>query len=166
MTPHTPPVAFAVEHPRYTPTRANDHDAGFDLRARTAETLVLEPGERTIVPTGVYVALEPGYAGLVCPRSGLASKSGVTVLNAPGIIDSGYRGEIGVVVYNASLHGGARDTGDETGHPRGSFAIRDGDRIAQLVVQRVATDSVVVPMADLPSPGDARGTGGFGSTGV
>lgn len=145
------PIHFAMVDPRYTPTRANENDAGFDLRARAGDSpYVLEPGGREVIPTGVYAALPTGYAGLVCPRSGNAAKLGLTVLNAPGIIDAGYRGEIGVITHNTS------DTAVE---------IPDGMRIAQLVVQKVATNHRVVPLDQLPAASDSRDTGGFGSTG-
>lgn len=149
--PTNTPIVFAVDDPRYAPTRANDHDAGFDLRAcLQSGPILLDPGERSVVPTGSYVALEPGYAGLVCPRSGNAAKLGLTVLNAPGIIDSGYRGEIGVILHNAS---------------DSDVVIIDGMRIAQLVVHRIETVHEVVPLADLPAASDDRSEGGFGSTG-
>lgn len=127
------------------PTYAHPGDAGLDLRARTDAELA--PGRRALVATGVAIALPAGHVGLVHPRSGLALRHGITVLNAPGTIDAGYRGEIGVVLLNA---------GDQ--HVR----IRRGDRIAQLVVQRFATaDLVEVERL----PGSHRGDGGFGSSG-
>jgi dUTP pyrophosphatase len=129
------------------PAAQHHGDAGYDLRAR--EAVVLAPGGgRAGVPTGVAVAIPPGWAGLVLPRSGLALRHGVTCLNAPGLIDAGYRDEIRVVLVNHD--------------PTEAFKVDVGDRIAQLVVQPVeAIDWVVVD--DLgPS---ARGLGGFGSTG-
>ena len=129
-----------------TPTRANEGDAGLDLYA--AEAVRIEPGERRSVGTGVAVALPPGTAGLVVPRSGLAARHGIALVNAPGTIDAGYRGELRVLLLNT-------DRAE-------AFAIAPGDRIAQLLVVRV----------DLPEPiavatlGDsARGHGGFGSSG-
>lgn len=128
--------------PRY----AHDGDAGADLCA--AVDVVLAPGARILVPTGVAVALPSGYVGLVHPRSGLASRLGVTVLNAPGTVDAGYRGEIQVNLVNHD--------------PVTTATIARGDRIAQLVVQRVErADFVVVDrLADT-----TRGAGGHGSTG-
>jgi dUTP pyrophosphatase len=129
-----------------TPSYAHDGDAGADLYA--AEDVVLEPGQRKLVRTGVAIALPDGHVGLVHPRSGLAAKQGVTVLNAPGTVDAGYRGEILVNLIN---------------HDRQQVAkIVRGDRIAQLVVQRVERADFVV-VDDLP--GSDRGAGGHGSTG-
>ncbi len=121
-------------------------DAGFDLAS--VEELVLGEGERALVRTGIAVAIPPGYAGLVLPRSGLAAKYGITLTNAPGLIDSNYRGEIKVIVQN-------------TGH--GEFTIGKGDRIAQLVVTPVAAVEFQV-VAELRE--SERGEGGFGSSGV
>ncbi|MHA7284121.1 dUTP diphosphatase [Arthrobacter sp. TMS2-4] len=128
------------------PAYATDGDAGADLR--TAVDLVLAPGERALVPTGVAMALPPGHVGLVHPRSGLAARHGLTIVNAPGTIDAGYRGEIKVCLLNTDLQAPVR--------------LSRGDRIAQLVIQRVerATFAVVDRL-----PESARGTGGFGSTG-
>jgi dUTP pyrophosphatase len=147
----TPPEAVRVplvlldaELP--VPSYAHPGDAGADLSARV--DVVLEPGERALVPTGVALALPDGWVGLVHPRSGLAARSGVTVLNAPGTIDAGYRGEVAVVLVNT----------DRTR----AVSIARGDRIAQLVVQRVATAQFDV-VTELPPA--VRGDGGFGSTG-
>ncbi|KAB1939576.1 dUTP diphosphatase [Micromonospora sp. ALFpr18c] len=128
------------------PTYAHPGDAGADLVA--AADVELPPGGRALVPTGVAIALPEGYVGLVHPRSGLAARLGVTVLNAPGTVDAGYRGEILVNLINHD-----RDT---------PAKISRGDRIAQLVVQRVAR-ARFEPVAELP--GSRRGTGGHGSTG-
>ena len=128
------------------PAYARDGDAGLDLLA--AATVTLPPGGRELVPTGLRVAIPDGYAGLVLPRSGLALRAGVTLLNAPGLIDSGYRGEIGVLLIN---HGAAAVT------------VSRGERIAQLVIQPVAR-ATLVEVQDLE--GSERGTGGFGSTGA
>jgi dUTP pyrophosphatase len=129
------------------PVRAREGDAGLDLAANIDVTV--EPGERAMVPTGLAVAIPPGHAGLVLPRSGLASRHGLTLANAPGLIDAGYRGEVTVAVVNLD--------------PKEPFEIRRGDRIAQLVVVPFAeVDPIEVP--DLPQ--SARGTGGFGSTGT
>lgn len=129
------------------PEYAMPGDAGADLRA-TAR-IVLEPGQRALVPTGVRVQLPPHTALFVMPRSGLAAKHGVTVLNAPGVVDSGYRGEIFVPLINHD--------------PETAFTIEPGDRIAQLVIMRVPA----VSFKQVESLDDSdRGAGGFGSTGV
>ena len=128
------------------PVYAREGDADLDLAAAAAATL--PPGGRTLVPTGLRVAIPEGYAGLVLPRSGLALRAGVTVLNARGLIDSGYRGEIGVLLVN---------------HGAEPVAIGRGERIAQLVIQPVARASLV----EVRELGESRrGAGGFGSTGV
>ena len=129
------------------PTQGNPGDAGWDLRARAS--IVIEPGERALIPTGIAIALPPGFVALVHPRSGLAWKDGLTLVNAPGTVDAAYRGEISVVAMNLD--------------PRMPISITRGDRIAQLVVQRVE-DVEWVPVGDLPS--SRRGTGGFGSSGT
>jgi dUTP diphosphatase len=128
------------------PHRAREGDAGFDLEAN--EDRVVEPGERAMVPTGVAVAIPGGHAGLVLPRSGLASRHGLTLANAPGLIDSGYRGEIVCAVVNLD-----RDQ---------PVKIARGERIAQLVVVPVAMLDAV--WADELPPSE-RGDDGFGSTG-
>ena len=128
------------------PVYAKPGDAGLDLRA--SEFASLEPGERRLVPTGLAVAIPEGHAGFVVPRSGLALQKGVTVLNAPGLIDSGYRGELKVLLIN---HGAETAT------------IARGERIAQLVIQPVASVTLV-EVERLPD--SARGVGGFGSTGA
>lgn len=129
------------------PSYAHPGDAGADLRS--ADNLVIPPGERRTVGTGVAIALPAGYVGLVHPRSGLAAKHGVTVLNAPGTVDAAYRGEIKVTLLNTDL---------ET-----PFEIAVGDRIAQLVIQR-AERANFIQVDRLPDSN--RGEGGFGSTGV
>jgi dUTP pyrophosphatase len=123
--------------------------AGMDLRAALAEEapLTLAPGARALVPTGLRIALEPGYEAQVRPRSGLALKHGLTCLNAPGTIDSDYRGEVGVILIN---------------HGQEPFVIRRGERIAQLVIAR-HEQATLVEVEALDET--ARGTGGFGSTG-
>ena len=128
------------------PAYAKPGDAGLDLRA--SELVRLEPGERRLVPTGLAVAIPGGHAGFVLPRSGLAMQKGVTVLNAPGLIDSGYRGELKVLLIN---------------HGSEPVTIARGERIAQLVIQRVAS-ATLVEVERLPE--SARGPGGFGSTGA
>ena len=127
------------------PAYAKSGDAGLDLRA--SESVTLEPGERRLVPTGLAVAIPEGHAGFVLPRSGLAMHKGVTVLNAPGLIDSGYRGELKVLLIN---------------HGAEAVSIDRGERIAQLVVQPVARARLV---EEERLPDSARGEGGFGSTG-
>ncbi len=128
------------------PAQAHPGDAGVDLYA--SEQCVLVPGARGLVPTGLAIALPNGYAAFVHPRSGLAIRDGVTVVNAPGTIDAGYRGEIKVGLVNLDTES--------------SVTIERGDRIAQLVVQRV--ESVRLHTVER-LPGSARSTGGFGSSG-
>ena len=155
--PHPAPVAHAaatgVEVPvtridpaAALPAYAHRDDAGADL-ACTAD-VELGPGERAVVGTGVAVALPPGYAGFVHPRSGLAARAGLSVVNAPGTIDAGYRGEIRVCLINHD--------------PRATLRLRRGDRIAQLVVQRVEHVAFIEVTA---LPGAERGAAGDGSTG-
>ena len=132
----------SIELPAY----AREGDAGLDLRA--AHEATLEPGGRGLVGTGLAVAIPPGYAGLVIPRSGLALSQGVTVLNAPGLVDAGYRGEVKVLLVN---------------HGEKPVTVRRGDRIAQLVVQSVERTEPI-EVGELPA--SERGAGGFGSTGV
>ncbi|MGI8650874.1 MAG: dUTP diphosphatase [Rubrobacter sp.] len=132
-----------------SPSRAHAGDAGYDLRA--TEKIVLEAGERTLVKTGLAVAIPAGYAGLVLPRSGLAIKHGITLINAPGLIDSGYRGELMVPLVN---------------HDRvESFTIEPGTRVAQLVIVR-AEEVSFIEVASLEGSADGRGIGGFGSSGA
>lgn len=128
------------------PSYAHPDDAGADLVARHDVTLA--PGQRATVPTGVSIALPPGYAAFVHPRSGLAARHGLTVVNAPGTVDAGYRGEIAVTLLNT-----------DSEH---AVELRRGDRIAQLVVQRVERVAFV-EVDELPT--SVRGAGGFGSSG-
>jgi len=128
------------------PSAQHPGDAGLDLRA--VEAAVIAPGERAMVPTGVAVAIPEGHAGLVLPRSGLASKQGLTLANAPGLIDAGYRGEVICAVINLD--------------PAEPVRIEPGDRIAQLVIVALPT---VAPGWVEELPPSARGEGGFGSTG-
>jgi dUTP pyrophosphatase len=128
------------------PTYAHPGDAGADLM--TSVDVTLAPGQRLTVPTGVAIALPAGFAAFVHPRSGLAARHGVTVLNAPGTVDAGYRGEIQVTLLNTD--------------PASHVHLRRGDRIAQLVVQRVSVARFVEVQR---LPGSARGVGGLGSTG-
>lgn len=132
------------------PSRATVGSAGFDLRAALPEgsTLVIEPGGRDIAPTGISMAIPAGYEGQVRPRSGLAMRFGVTVLNSPGTIDSDYRGEVCVILIN---------------HGTEPFEIQRGDRVAQLVIA-ATTACEFAPVAELDQ--SERGSGGFGSTGV
>jgi len=130
------------------PSHASPGSAGFDLRAAVEGELVLRPGERLLVPTGIVLEIPPGWEGQVRPRSGLALRQGLSIVNAPGTIDSDYRGEVGVILINL---------GDA---PCG---LKRGDRIAQLVISRV--EPIEWEEADsLESSG--RGDGGFGSTGT
>lgn len=128
------------------PAFAQAGDAGADLVA--AEALTIEPGGRAVVPTGLSMAIPAGHAGFVLPRSGLAVRTGVTVLNAPGLIDAGYRGEIKVALIN---------------HGELPFEVQIGDRIAQLVV--MAVEAPEFTRVDALGP-TRRGSGGFGSTGI
>ena len=139
------PHAEGLALPAYETTGS----AGMDLRAAVAEfePVVLAPGERKLIPTGLKIALEPGYEAQVRPRSGLALKHGVTCLNSPGTIDSDYRGEVGVILIN---------------HGQVAFEIRRGERIAQMVIAPYA-QAVMAEVEALDET--ARGAGGFGSTG-
>ena len=130
------------------PAYATPESAGMDLRANVAEPVVLRPLERRIIPTGLYMALPPGYEAQVRPRSGLAFKHGVTVLNSPGTIDSDYRGELGVLLVNLSNE---------------DFTIQAGERIAQMVIAR-HEQGEFVEVEELDDT--ERGAGGYGHTGV
>jgi len=129
------------------PSRAYAGDAGLDLAA--CERHEIAPGERALVGTGIAVAIPDGHAGFVTPRSGLAARNGITIVNTPGLVDSGYRGELRVILHNTD--------------PRESFVVEPGMRIAQLVV-------MPVPHAELREvgelPASERGAGGFGSSGT
>ena len=134
------------------PVQATEGAAGMDLIADFSQTPakdwhLIEPGERALIPTGTYIALPSGYVGQVCPRSGLALKEGITVLNAPGIIDSDYRGQISVILHNAG---------------KKAVTIKQGERIAQLLVSIVP--QVVLTNVEQLSETE-RGAAGFGSTG-
>lgn len=130
------------------PAYATEQSAGMDLRANIDNPIVLQPMERRLIPTGLFIALPPGYEAQVRPRSGLALKHGITVLNAPGTIDADYRGEVGVLLINLS---------DEP------FTIDDGERIAQMVV---ASHEQAVFQEVQALDETERGAGGYGHTGV
>lgn len=149
MTASTTVTTLAVKRLRpdaVVPTQAYPGDAGFDLAA--CERVELEPGARAVVGTGIAVALPPGHAGLVVPRSGLAARHGLGKVNAPGLIDEGYRGEIKVILHNTD-----RET---------PFVVEPGMRIAQLVVVELPRIELV-EVVELP--GSVRGAGGLGSSG-
>jgi dUTP pyrophosphatase len=129
--------------PRYQ----HEGDAGLDLPSRVDVTL--QPGERATVPTGIAVAIPRGYAGFVLPRSGLATRHGIALVNSPGLIDAGYRGEVAIVMINTDR--------------LEVFHIKRGDRIAQLVIQQVV-EATTIEVEELDET--ARGSGGFGSTGT
>ena len=128
--------------PRYQ----HEGDAGLDLPSRV--DYVLEPGERAMIPTGIAVVIPRGYAGFVLPRSGLASRHGIALVNSPGLVDSGYRGEMAIIMINTDK--------------REAFHIKRGDRIAQLVIQKVV-EATTIQVSELDAT--SRGAGGFGSTG-
>jgi dUTP pyrophosphatase len=130
------------------PAYATAQSAGMDLRANLAEPIVLHPLERRLIPTGLHIALPEGYEAQVRPRSGLALKHGLTVLNSPGTIDADYRGEIGVVLVNLS---------------QDDFVVNDGERIARLVIARYE-QATLVTVETLDET--ERGEGGYGHTGV
>ena len=130
------------------PEYATSMSAGFDLRANLEEPVTLKAGDRMLIGTGLFIALEPGYEAQVRPRSGLALKKGITVLNAPGTVDADYRGEVGVILYNASKE---------------DFVIEPGERIAQMVIAKYEQISwEQVEVLDKTE----RGAGGYGHTGV
>ena len=135
-----------VEPGAKLPTRVHDNDAGFDLYA--LEPAVVEPGERASIRTGIAIEVPERHAGLVLPRSGLAANYGIALVNAPGLIDAGYRGEVRVLLLNTDAER--------------RFELGAGDRIAQLVVTRVEAPDIV-EVAELPD--SARGAQGFGSSG-
>lgn len=129
------------------PAYATEHSAGMDLRADLTEPVLLKPMQRCLIPTGLFIALPPGYEAQVRPRSGLAVKKGITVLNSPGTIDADYRGEIRVILVNLSSD---------------DFVIEDGERIAQMIIARYEK-SVWDEVESLDET--ERGAGGFGHTG-
>jgi dUTP pyrophosphatase len=128
------------------PSRANPGDAGLDLYA--AEAATIEPGERAMVGCGIAIAVPDGHAGLVLPRSGNAARHGIALVNAPGLIDAGYRGEVRVLLLNTDKHA--------------AFEVEAGDRIAQLLITPYAG---LQPVETPELPGTERGEGGFGSSG-
>lgn len=130
------------------PKYQTDLSAGMDLYANLAESVVLQSLERKLIPTGLFIALPEGYEAQIRPRSGLAFKNGITVLNTPGTIDADYRGEIGVILVNLSAE---------------EFTVNDGDRIAQMVI---AKHEVAIWEETDSLESTARGEGGFGSSGV
>ena len=139
-------VVNQSKHP--LPEYATDHSAGMDLRANINEPIVLKPLERTLVPTGLFIELPQGHEAQIRPRSGLAFKHGLTVLNSPGTIDADYRGEVKVLLVNLS---------------NADFAIQDGERIAQMVIARHET---IEWYAVMQLEETKRGAGGFGHTGT
>lgn len=130
------------------PSKATESSAGFDLRASVDETVVIPPGGRKLVPTGIAIALPEGFEAQIRPRSGLAIKKGLTLLNTPGTVDADYRGEIKVILVNLGQDG---------------VEVRRGDRIAQMVVQQLP-EAVLEEVESLPDT--ERGSGGFGHTGT
>jgi len=133
------------KHP--LPHYATEKSAGMDLRANLDEPVILKPLERKIIPTGLYIALPDGYEAQIRPRSGLAIKHGITLVNTPGTIDADYRGEIGIIMINLSNE---------------DFEIKDGERIAQMVINKY--EKITWETVDKLDE-TQRGTGGFGSTG-
>ena len=142
-------VSVKKLHPQAVlPRYMTEHAAGMDLCAALDEPLILQPGERCIVPTGIAMAIPPGFEGQVRPRSGLAIREGITMLNSPGTIDADYRGEIGMIAVN---------------HGQKAVTFRHGDRVAQLIIAPV-TMAALAEVDVLPDT--ERGDGGFGHTGV
>lgn len=130
------------------PSRSTDHAIGYDLHACIDQAVTIPPFSRELIPAGFSIELPPGFVAMICPRSGLALKHGITCLNTPGIIDPDYRGEVGVLLYN---------TGAE------HFTVKPNDRIAQMVI----TQAYVAPLLTTDELSDTnRGEGGWGSTGV
>ena len=143
------PVIFITnESTNYLPSYGSEHAAGMDLRAFLKEPVVLLPMERVLIPTGLSIALPVGYEAQIRPRSGLALKNGITILNAPGTIDSDFRGSIGLILINLSIE---------------PFTINNGDRVAQMVIAKHETASLVLRLELDPT---TRGANGYGSTGI
>jgi dUTP pyrophosphatase len=130
------------------PQYQSEHASGMDIRAAVEQPVTIQPGQIALIPSGFYVAVPPGYEAQVRPRSGLALKHGITVVNTPGTIDADYRGEVAIILGNVG---------------RAPFTVQRGDRIAQLVIQRVARAEWHVTES---LPETQRNSGGFGSTGV
>jgi dUTP pyrophosphatase len=141
-------VLITAKEGAILPEYATDASSGMDLTAFVDRSVTLKPFERTLVPTGIHISIPEGYEAEIRPRSGLAHKFGITILNAPGTIDSDYRGEIKVLLINLGTE---------------SFTIRKGDRIAQMVFNHVIK-AIWIPVEKLPET--LRGEGGFGSTGI
>ena len=144
-------VPVVANTPHDLPSYSTPYSAGLDLRAKLDAPVVLEPGQRTLVPTGLHFALPQGFEAQVRPRSGLAYKHGVTVLNSPGTIDADYRGDVGVILIN---------------HGTEAFTVENGERIAQLVLARYERIewNLIESVEQLPA--SVRGQGGFGHTGT
>ena len=152
---HKPPIAFQIMKVRIinksshqVPSYETIHSAGMDLRAELKESAILKPLERSVIPTGLFIELPEGFEAQIRPRSGLAAKKGITILNSPGTIDADYRGEIKVILVNLSNE---------------EFVIENGERIAQMVIakhERIVWEPTVELIDTV------RGTGGFGSTGT
>jgi dUTP pyrophosphatase len=135
-----------IEDEKFVPTRANKDDVGYDLMS--TKTLSIYPGETVTIPVGFKIEIPSGYEAQIRPRSGLARKQSISIVNSPGTIDPGYRGEVGAILIN---------------HGKEPFLIREGDKIAQMVFNKVETPELIVVEALSDSD---RGEGGFGSTGV
>jgi dUTP pyrophosphatase len=144
-------VAVVANTPHALPSYSTPDSAGMDLRAKLEQPITLQPGQRALVPTGLHMALPQGYEAQVRPRSGLAYKHGVTVLNSPGTIDADYRGDVGVILIN---------------HGQEPFVVEDGERIAQLVIAKYERVAWQVHEAVDALPETVRGSGGFGHTGT
>lgn len=130
------------------PKYMSEHAAGMDLYAAVDSEMIIPPGEWKLVPTGIAIALPEGYEAQVRPRSGLALKQGISILNTPGTVDADYRGEVGVILMN---------------HSKENLVIHRGDRIAQMIINKIER-AEIEEVAELPE--SSRGSGGFGSTGV
>lgn len=135
------------DHNLPIPKRQTQYSAGYDLQSSVTE--IMEPDERMAIPVGFAFALPPGYVGFICPRSGLALNYGITVTNAPGVLDADYRGQVRVILENRGNH---------------KYTVKPGDRIAQLVIAMIKCTDGFVEVEDLDDTD--RGVGGFGSTGV
>lgn len=150
------------------PSYANPYDAGMDVC--TAEEIIIKPGETRIIPTGLKFAIPEGYEIQVRPRSGISLKTPLRIANSPGTIDAGYRDELGIIINNTSPEGATSDSSDtfitldSKGNKKGSYIIRKGERIAQLILAKVPRMNIITVDA-VKDIGTDRG-GGFGSTGV